>query len=147
MPTITINIAGAGHARTDGSSYFGHMWITKPDGTTIGYAPGGPVFDDGDNYKPGYYTQDINLTDEQWGKMQDFLNNPEKNGFGDNDYNAATNSCVDFAWKALEAAGINPKGYEGTLFPWQNIDELKKTPEGLKALEIYEEVKKVFNTY
>ena len=42
MPTITVNIARAGHPITDengdpGESGAGHMWLTLPDGTTEGY--------------------------------------------------------------------------------------------------------------
>ena len=56
MPTITVNIAGGGHPTSGGGdkSTAGHMWITLPDGSTTGYAPGGVTPDDGSTYDPGY---------------------------------------------------------------------------------------------
>ena len=68
MPTITVNIAGGGHPTSGGGdkSTAGHMWITLPDGSTTGYAPGGVTPDDGSTYDPGYYQKEVNLTPEQW---------------------------------------------------------------------------------
>ncbi|MCB2261719.1 MAG: hypothetical protein LGR52_02080, partial [Candidatus Thiosymbion ectosymbiont of Robbea hypermnestra] len=126
MPTITVNIAGLGHS-TNGranSSKAGHMWITLPGGTTTGYAPGGVTNQDGSTYDPGYFSHSIELTQDQWNAMQDFLDNPQNYGFGTDDHNAFENSCVDYSWKALEQAGLNPDGFEGDLWPWNNRDDI-----------------------
>ncbi len=52
MPTITVNIAKKGHPRNNGteSSLLGHAWISLPDGSTTGYAPGGVTDTDGTTY-------------------------------------------------------------------------------------------------
>ena len=128
MPTITVNIAKKGHPRNNGteSSLLGHAWISLPDGSTTGYAPGGVTDTDGTTYDSGYFSHDIALTEDQYSAMQDFLSNPGANGFGIDDYNAATNSCVDYMWKALEKAGVNQDGFQGDMLPENNIDDILK---------------------
>lgn len=42
--------------------------------------------------------------------------------FNHDKYNPITNSCVDFTWKALQNAGLNPDGFEGDLLPINNIN-------------------------
>ena len=101
------------------------LGLPIPDGSTTGYAPGGVTHNDGATYDPGYYTHYIELTEEQYAAMQDFLFNPTKYGFGPDDYNAATNSCVDYMWKALEQAGMNPDGWEGYPYPADNISQIE----------------------
>lgn len=130
MPKITVNVARAGHPILGGTdtSTAGHMWITMPDGTTTGYAPGGETDRDGNTYDPGYYSQEVELTDAELKRLQDFVNNPSEHGFGEDDYNAAWNSCVDYTWAALREAGQNPDDFEGDLFPGNNIDDLQRLP-------------------
>lgn len=108
MPTITVNIAGGGHPTSGGGdkSTAGHMWITLPDGSTTGYAPGGVTPDDGSTYDPGYYQKEVNLTPEQYAGLERFLSDPSKYGFGGDDYNPLWNSCVDYVWRALREAGL-----------------------------------------
>ena len=126
MPTIKVNIAKKGHPIENGidESSAGHMWITMPDGTTTGFAPGGVTANDSNTYDPGYFSQDIEITQDQLKNLEDFLKNPDAHGFGTDDYNAFTNSCVDYTWAALEAAGQNPSGFEGDLWPGNNIDNI-----------------------
>lgn len=119
--TIEINIAGPGHPLYDGKlSKAGHMWIRLPNGETRGYTPKGVTEEDGDTYKPGYFSREIELTRDQWNSVQDFIDNPRLYGFGDDKYDFARNSCVDYTWKFLEQAGWNPEGFEGKLPPRSN---------------------------
>ena len=128
MPTITVNIAGGGHPTSGGGdkSTAGHMWITLPDGSTTGYAPGGVTPDDGSTYDPGYYQKEVNLTPEQYAGLERFLSDPSKYGFGGDDYNPLWNSCVDYVWRALREAGLNSDGFEGDIFPWNNRDNIEE---------------------
>ena len=98
MPTVTVNIAEAGHPTNGGtgSSTAGHMWVTLPDGTTTGYATDGVTNQDSGTYDPGYFAHDIEVTQQQLDSLQDFLDNPENYGFGTDDYNVLWNSCVDY---------------------------------------------------
>nr|WP_230949892.1 hypothetical protein [Xylella fastidiosa] len=57
--------------------------------------------------------------------MKDFGEHPEDGGFNIKEYNGLTNSCIDFTWKALEIAGLNPNGFEGHLWPTFNIHDVK----------------------
>lgn len=41
-------------------------------------------------------------------------------------YNVFNNSCIDFTWRALESAGLNPKGFQGNLTPIENINNFEK---------------------
>lgn len=51
MPTITVNIAKKGHQNNGTeSSLLGPLWISLPDGSTTGYAPGGVTDTDGTTY-------------------------------------------------------------------------------------------------
>ena len=53
-------------------------------------------------------------------------------GFGTNDYNFMSNSCVDYVWKALEIAGYNQEQFEGKLVPMFNCQRVQKiTPNSI----------------
>lgn len=136
MHEITINIARSGHPTLDGSdeSIAGHMWITLPDGSTTGYAPGGITPDDANVYDPGYYEYKISLTPEQYAGLERFLNTAPENGFGNDEYNALWNSCVDYVWSALRAAGLNPAGFEGDIVPWNNRDDIERIFNGAATI-------------
>lgn len=146
MATLSVKIADIGAVCKDGStSTAGHMWVSiDQDGAgTIA-----PVSFSGwripavnkpieknlvDDYygSSTYYTGTLAISDTQYSsfktKLTDFQNNPSKYGF-DPKYDESTNSCVDFAWKALNIIGLNPSNFEGDKFllPRFNADDADK---------------------
>ncbi|MDK4627444.1 hypothetical protein QG055_09555, partial [Kingella kingae] len=145
--TVTINIAAPKTKYEDGEpSFAGHMWYEVHDrsnnkSNSYGFAPikhgeadgpGEPKYDDSSKYQGRYFTKTIEITEDQYKILNDFGRYPEKYGFNMH-YNAATNSYVDYTWKALYAAGFKLKktadypttGFEGKLYPHNNIDPLK----------------------
>ena len=133
--TVTINVARVG-VRTSNNgrrSPAGHMWYSLGDGTkedSYGFGPqkegvkallpGPGKFTSNDNtLYPERYSRTIEITKAQYDAMQKFGKDPKAGGF-DMNYNLLTNSCVDFTWKALEKAGLNPRGYPGDWLPWAN---------------------------
>ena len=145
--TVTINIAAPKTKYKDGKpSFAGHMWYEVHDrsnnkSNSYGFAPikhgevdgpGEPKHDDSSRYQGRYFTKTIEITEDQYKILNDFGRYPEKYGFNMH-YNAATNSCVDYTWKALYVAGFKLKktadypttGFEGKLYPHNNIDPLK----------------------
>ncbi|MEZ7911239.1 MAG: hypothetical protein QMB55_05390 [Propionivibrio sp.] len=135
--TVTIKIAGKGTLTSEGSSSFGHMWISLSDGS--GGAPlsygFGPVKDDkwwnnalgpgqrykndDEYYKATDFSQTIEISKEQYDAMKSFGENPFGPEFS-NVYNGLSNSCIDFVWKALAVGGLNPTGYDGSVWPTMN---------------------------
>jgi Ca2+-binding RTX toxin-like protein len=152
MPTVTVHIAGPGtQLKNDGTgnpgtSSVGHMWYDLNDGSgntaSYGFAPvehgdpfgpGQRYDNDSSNYQTRDYSRTIEITQAQYDAMKNFGENPAANGFVD--YNGLTNSCVDFTWKALELSGLNPLGYQGSIWPTDNIADLRKYIE-LSPIEI-----------
>ena len=146
MATLTVKIASPGTKYgTNDSSTVGHMWISlDPDGagireaTSIGFAPikaGYPIgagqikWDDDKKYASTSYTGTISINDSQYSKLIDFASNPSKYAFNMT-YNGASNSCIDFVWKALEIVKINSTGEQGELLPDANIGILDRTLYG-----------------
>ncbi|WP_165680455.1 calcium-binding protein [Metapseudomonas otitidis] len=142
MPTITINIAKEfSPLEGGGKSQTGHMWYELDDGhgnkNSFGFAPapgheGKPIapgkiyYNDSNHYQEKYYSRTIEITDEQYYQLMTFGKYPSEYDFIPN-YHGATNSCIDFVWKALEVAGINPSGFEGIFWPTLNAYFLDKT--------------------
>ena len=150
MPTITINIAGRGTRLADGTqSATGHMWYSLNDGSgnppaSYGFAPdslheGKPIApgevhrDDDTNYQSRDYTKTIEITDTQYNDIKSFGENPSADGF-DLDYNGFSNSCIDFTWKALSVGGLNPTGYEGSVWPTLNGVDVNSILDASKGL-------------
>jgi hypothetical protein len=140
-PSVTINIVGRGTPTTDGqgnNSTAGHMWYSLTDSNGIvssyGFSPisstpigaGGINVHGSDNdyYQGDRYSKTIEITQSQYDEMKRFGDDPAAGGFRLN-YNALTNSCVDFVWKGLEKIGLNPTGFEGYVIPTDNIDIIK----------------------
>jgi len=139
MPTVTINIVGARTPTSDNPSVAGHMWysLTDSNGNTAsyGFSPiasatgkdrasgSGKVNAHGQDdtyYKgPRDFTKTIEITQDQYDNMKQFGENPEQAGFSLN-YNALSNSCIDFTWKAMSLGGLNPTEFEGALWPTLN---------------------------
>lgn len=146
MPTVTIKIAGRGTPLADTiiapgtpiegkTSKTGHMWYSLDDGNgnthCYGFAPG-PDFeghpfapgevhkDDDTKYLSTDFTTTIEITQKQYDAMKNFGEHPEADFYLF--YRGATNSCIDFTWKALEIANLNPSGFEGFIWPlWNSI--------------------------
>ena len=144
MYTLTVKISAMGTVYQDTKSMFGHMWYSLSDGTSkpesYGFAPSddedappfqGKVKDtDDEYYKSTYYTGKIVITRPQYKKLQAFgdTRNLDGNPFDfSSTYNLATNSCIDYLWKALNLAGINPSDFEGQAsLPTHNADNVDK---------------------
>ena len=135
VPTVTINIADRGAPLSDGgTSAAGHMWYELADNqgqlSSYGFAPDeehhgkpfspGQVYsNDSANYQKPAYSRTIEITQPQYDAMKSFGDNPSSAGFSTR-YNGLTNSCIDFTWKALQQAGLNPSGFEGHIWPTWN---------------------------
>ena len=131
---LTIKIAEKGtiyipqdpnYERPHGS-LAGHMWYSISDGSTeksYGYAPGGVTEWDNNGYQSTYYTGTIIINKTQYDILKNFGQKhiAIEYGFGDNDYNVLSNSCIDFVWKALNLADLNPIDFQGNLIPTANM--------------------------
>ena len=83
------------------------------------------------DYKDPRYSRTMEISKEQYDKLQAFGKDPARHGF-DMEYGGATNSCIDFTWGALNHAGLHrdtllgkDKDYEGALKPLDNILDIK----------------------
>ena len=150
MPYLIINIANKGTPvinQLDGSiseSFAGHMWYNiQQDANSVpisyGFAPiqegtfhgqGGvnPHGNDSLNYtlnpSDGDYTsQRIYITQDQYNAFNNFGQDASKFGFS-MQYDGLFNSCIDFTWKALDVAGLNPTHFQGDIIPSWNIDNV-----------------------
>jgi len=159
MPSVTIKIVNSRTpVKESNPSTFGHMWYSLSDGSgdpvSYGFAPikeGDPNGPGGvnphgpDDKKYEIDTNDgdrrivIQLTQDQFNKMKDFGDHPEKYGF-DMNYNGVLNSCIDFTWKALEVVGLNPNHFQGDILPKDNIDEVENLQKGIVPTVVLPEV-------
>ncbi|RRU02138.1 hypothetical protein EGJ34_20395 [Stenotrophomonas sp. 278] len=143
--TVSIFVAAPGTPfRGGGSSAAGHVYYEIADGSTklsYGFAPESPgvmsgpgaVSDkDAGRYVDPLYVRSLEITQNQYEKLKAFGDNPEKHGFS-TQYNGATNSCIDFAWGALNHAGLHrttpdqveDTKFDGALKPLDNIKHIK----------------------
>ena len=157
MPTLTIHMAPIWTPLANGkTSTVGHMFYTIDNGSgspplSYGFAPVDgatgikKAFGPGDRHtndntqylntdptKP-IITKTITITDAQYTALKNFGENPAANGFS-TFYNGLTNSCIDFTWKAMQAAGLSTTQYQGAMLPSWNAayvqdvwDELQRT--------------------
>jgi hypothetical protein len=145
---FTVNIFLASPATPlaeGGKSMVGHMWYEiSADGAIkqYGFAPAGHgspfgagkvMRNDTDNYQNPYYRRTLEISQAQYNIFNGFGQNPAKSGFSMG-YNGATNSCIDFTWKALNLASLRPrrffgryevKGFEGEVKPLQNVEWIR----------------------
>ena len=70
--------------------------------------PGAIMEDDATVYKDPRYTRTLEISEDQYRKLQQFGSDPEKFGFSKH-YQDVRNNCVDFTWEALNHAGIERK--------------------------------------
>lgn len=119
----------------------GHIWYSLSDGherESYGFSsrndemfgPGDISRHDDSGYQETLYEVKITLTEEQYYKLKEFSESPNKYGFDDSTYNLLTNSCVDFAYASLKAIGYNKKNFEGDLWPGNNKDDIEKLLKG-----------------
>ena len=131
-----------------GKSLAGHMWfqiIENKDGKDMepisaGYTSKGIVDNDNITYRRKKSTCEsskLPITKEAYEKLKEFAqpsNQKEAQenyyakslGFGIDDYNFLSNSCIDYVWKALELAGYNQEQFQGKLVPMQNCTIIEK---------------------
>lgn len=99
----------------------GHMFyvLHGPNGESqsFGFAPvehgkiqgqGKVMNDDAAIYKDPHYSRTLEISEEQYKKLQAFGTEPRRFGF-DLRYQDVRNNCVDFTWDALNHAGIERK--------------------------------------
>ncbi|MEG0192088.1 MAG: hypothetical protein RR698_02860 [Stenotrophomonas sp.] len=165
--TVTIHVAAPGTPRKGmragkevdlDDSEVGHMYLSLDrvgkgeDALSYGFTrkigPDGKSYGEVDEhdlevYQNPRYQRTIEITKEQYDKIIEFAEAPEKHGFDKDNYNLATNSCVDFAWGALNHAGIHGntifgefKTYEGTLKVLDNIGPVQSIRTQVKGSEL-----------
>lgn len=143
--TAVVSVAAPGTRMSGGkTSAAGHVYFEIVHGeqrSSYGFAPDaegslagpGRVYRyDAENYLDPVYQRTIEITKEQFEKLQAFGDDPEKHGFS-TQYNGATNSCIDFAWGALNHAGLHrttpdqveDTKFDGALKPLDNIKHIK----------------------
>lgn len=145
MPYLSVKIANAQTPMTNGDkSTAGHMWYTLTDDkgntkdfgfSSIDHIPlgAGHVTDKDSALYSTYTTQTVQITQEQYNAMYNFGTDFNSYGF-DQYYNAATNCCIDFVWKALEVGGFNPESFQGNPVPSLNQNYIERALEGLPIL-------------
>lgn len=150
--TLTVYVAAPGTQLMDGgSSLTGHMYFELGHGgkgTSYGLQPsadGPPVgewdrqlgavparvsMEDKEQYLNPYYARTIEISKEQYDRLQAFGKDPSAHGF-DMKYQAVTNSCTDFAWAAMRHAGIHDAkilgvmDFEGDVKPTYNVKPIQ----------------------
>lgn len=149
--TVTIYVAAPGTplAQTPGStekktSTAGHVYFQTSDGNSdqsFGFSPkkegsvrgpGHVTYGDVDHYQSPYYARTIEISKEQYEKLNSYGNAPAEHKF-DMHYNGASNSCIDFTWSALNHAGLHRRNvfghesreYEGSLKPLDNKRDIE----------------------
>ena len=135
--TVTVHVAGPQRRSDNERSRAGHMWYSLSDGTgeakSYGFGPKKPrepfwpgkITNQDNVLYPDRYSREISITKAQYEAMRKFGENPAAGGF-DMYYDVLRNSCIDFTWKALEKVGLNPREYQGDLWPSLNKDEVER---------------------
>jgi len=111
--------------------------------------PGHVVKTDVTNYKDPLYSRTMEISKEQYDKLEDYAQRPKENGF-DMYYKDARNNCVDFTWSALNHASIKrtevdnhhettEKTGPGALKPSHNVDALKSIKDPTPHSELNSE--------
>lgn len=153
--TVTIYIAAPGTPLVDNKGKIsgltsdpGHMFYVISNGIdesrSYGFAPvqhgsmGGPghiAHDDVQTYKDPLYSRTMEISQDQYAQLRAFGDRPDHFGF-DTQYRDVRNNCVDFAWAALNHAGIRRQDHTDVL-PHIGIDvriPLPNTADGKSAL-------------
>lgn len=119
----------------------------SPANDGAAYGPGKVGERDVELYISPVYQRTLEITHEQYEKLKAFGDDPEKHGFS-TQYNGATNSCIDFAWGALNHAGLHrttpdqveDTKFDGALKPLDNIKHIKSILPPFPESKLNEEV-------
>ncbi|QNR97719.1 hypothetical protein ICJ04_02015 [Stenotrophomonas sp. 169] len=138
--TLSVYVAAPGTPLLDGgTSAAGHVYYDiahESDRKSFGFAPikhgviagPGKIYDtDAEQYQKPFYKRTMEISREQYDKLNEFGSSPDSHGFS-MQYNGASNSCIDFTWGALNHAGLHrtnvifmqDRDYEGSLKPLSN---------------------------
>ena len=147
--SLTVKIAAAGSpyepqgdkdnatASDITKSAAGHMWYSLSDGvnppssygfqSAIGTPYGKGVVSSYDDaaYRETIKETTLALNESQYLAVLEFSKNSKAHGFDTDTYNALTNSCIDYTYAAIAAAGLNPEGEQGDVLPVFNDDNIK----------------------
>ena len=123
--TATLYLAAPGTPlKSGGVSPRGHMYLQVAAGDeahSYGFAPPRQApgetrtgvqyaqvrHDDADQHLDPYYSRTLEITEEHYGCLRDFAEEPAEFEF-DVDRPATINRCSDFVWAALHYAGLHP---------------------------------------
>ena len=93
-------------------------------------------------YDKPRFERTIEISKEQYDRILEFSADPKKHGF-DMEYDFFSNACTDFAWGALNHAGLRPVGlageitnYEGATRVLDNIRAVNAIPQQVKGSEL-----------
>lgn len=164
--TVTVYAAAPGTPLalepTGATSTPGHMYYsTQVNGEkqqSFGFAPiehgsidgpGHVAPNDVMNYTNPLYSRTMEISKEQYEKLNDFGSRPKQHGFN-MDYKDVRNNCVDFTWSALNQANIKRteevKHHDavetsgpGALRPSHNVDALKSIKDPMPHSELNSE--------
>ncbi|MDC9597247.1 hypothetical protein [Xenorhabdus anantnagensis] len=154
--TVTIYAAHPGTPLNDNSgkpkfdnetgeritSSAGHMWYEISDGkvnNAYGFAPiksgalgpGEVTIYDTEHYENPRYSRTLEISEEHYNKLMKYgelarnRNNPDFNLY----YIGTSNSCIDFTWKALRSAGLNPGP------TWNDFSEINSINKAMGTFE------------
>jgi len=159
--TVTVYVAAPGTPLlvSKGTSAAGHLYYVTSDGQnsySYGFAPiehgasSGPgkrFPDDNKDYQNPLYARTMEISADQYNKLNRFGEKPDKFGF-DMKYDGVNNSCIDYTWAALNQAGIhssNAKGkenvtFEGAIKPASNVSDIKSIHAPYPNSELNKEV-------
>ncbi|MEN5290943.1 XVIPCD domain-containing protein [Stenotrophomonas lactitubi] len=164
--SVTIHLAAPGTPRygRDGEgnrlllepSFAGHMFLSlhrsgEPLPESVGFtlagtkeSPNRGKVDDLDVsvYDKPRFERTIEISKEQYDRILEFSADPKKHGF-DMNYDFFSNACTDFAWGALNHAGMRPvglageiKNYEGASRVLDNVLPVNAIPQQVKGSEL-----------
>lgn len=164
--SVTIHLAAPGTPRygrdAEGNrlllepSFAGHMFLSlrrsgEPLPESVGFTlagtkenPNRGKVDDLDVsvYDKPRFERTIEISKEQYDRILEFSADPKKHGF-DMNYDFFSNACSDFAWGALNHAGMRPvglageiKNYEGASRVLDNVLPVNAIPQQVKGSEL-----------
>ncbi|MBH1491067.1 hypothetical protein I5U90_15910 [Stenotrophomonas maltophilia] len=154
--TPRVDVGNAGQKRLLDPSFAGHMFLslTRSNdpvpvsrGFTMGNDRANPSLgkvDDTDLrvYDKPRFERTIEISKAQYDRILEFSADPKKHGF-DMNYDFFSNACTDFAWGALNHAGLRPVGlageitnYEGATRVLDNIRAVNAIPQQVKGSEL-----------
>lgn len=128
-----------------------HSWGFAPIESGAIYGPGRPQEKDADEYIDPMYERTMEISREQFDKLNEFGVRPERFGF-DLTYKDIRNNCVDYTWVALNHAGIQrthghighlePHGVDGKLsyLPILTPNDFRTIPDPVPGSDLNKEV-------